>query len=98
MRVSERSSARLSCAVQGAPQPRVRWLLNGQELRYDGLRTFLGEDGSTLSIEDVSARDAGQYTCEAHNGIGEPIRRSVNLYVQGECRKFKVQKILNKIQ
>ncbi len=53
------------------------------QVRYDGLRTFLEEDGSTLSVEDVSAHDAGIYTCEAHNGVGTPIRRSVQLNVLG---------------
>ena len=83
VRVAERATARLTCAAEGFPQPRIRWLHNGRDILYDGLRVFLEEDGSTLSIEDVDSRDEGEYTCEAHNGVSEPARRTIRLSVLG---------------
>ena len=81
--VAERSTARLTCSVEGFPEPRIRWLHNGRDILYDGLRVFLEEDGSTLSIEDVDSRDEGEYTCEAHNGVSEPAQRTTRLSVLG---------------
>lgn len=80
---AERSTARLTCTAEGVPQPRIRWLHNGRDIRFDDLRIFLEQDGSTLSIEDVDSRDQGEYTCEAHNGVGEPVRRTVRLNILG---------------
>ena len=81
--VGERTTARLMCSAEGVPQPRIRWLHNGRDVRYDGLRIFLEQDGSTLSIEDVNSRDEGEYTCEAHNGVSEPVQRTIRLNVLG---------------
>ena len=82
--VAERATARLTCSVEGFPEPRIRWLHNGRDIIYDGLRVFLEEDGSTLSIEDVDSRDAGDYTCQAHNGVSEPAERTIRLSVLGK--------------
>lgn len=73
----------MTCSVEGFPEPRIRWLHNGRDILYDGLRVFLEEDGSTLSIEDVDSRDEGEYTCEAHNGVSEPAQRTTRLSVLG---------------
>ena len=43
----------------------------------------VGADGS-LTLRGVVERDAGDYSCQADNGVGSPLRRSVRLTVTGQ--------------
>lgn len=44
----------------------------------------LFSDGS-LQIVGLYRYDSGQYLCIASNGIGEPVKKEVNLIVKGTC-------------
>ena len=69
--------ARLSCTISASPLASVTWNVNGkpvderpnmqQESRYDSPKFALG---STLTVQDVSKRDLGQYSCYATNKYG----------------------------
>lgn len=55
--------ATFNCSARGTPPPIIRWF-------HDN--TQVGE-GQTLTLEGVSADDAGTYTCRAINKAGEAV-------------------------
>uniref|UniRef100_A0A3Q2YI19 Neural cell adhesion molecule 1b n=1 Tax=Hippocampus comes TaxID=109280 RepID=A0A3Q2YI19_HIPCM len=63
-------SAMLTCAVDGYPEPMVTWTRNQITLEAAEKYSF-NEDGSEMSIMDVSKLDEGEYTCIAKNKAGE---------------------------
>ncbi|XP_037123197.1 neural cell adhesion molecule 1b isoform X4 [Syngnathus acus] len=63
-------AAMLTCAVDGYPEPMVTWTRNQIPLEA-GEKYAFNEDGSEMSIMDVSKLDEGEYTCIAKNKAGE---------------------------
>ncbi|XP_053176382.1 neural cell adhesion molecule 1b isoform X4 [Scomber japonicus] len=63
-------SAMLTCAVDGYPEPMVTWTRN-QVVLEAGEKYSFNEDGSEMSIMDVTKLDEGEYTCIAKNKAGE---------------------------
>ncbi|KAM4627842.1 neural cell adhesion molecule 1b isoform 2-T2 [Polymixia lowei] len=63
-------SAMLTCAVDGYPEPMVTWTRNGVVLEAAEKYSF-NEDGSEMTIMDVTKLDEGEYTCIAKNKAGE---------------------------
>ncbi|XP_056140078.1 neural cell adhesion molecule 1b [Lampris incognitus] len=63
-------SAVLTCAVDGYPEPMVTWTRNGVVLEAEEKYSF-NEDGSEMTIMDVTKLDEGEYTCIAKNKAGE---------------------------
>ncbi|XP_077397706.1 neural cell adhesion molecule 1b isoform X3 [Festucalex cinctus] len=63
-------SAMLTCAVDGYPEPMVTWTRNQITLEA-GEKYGFNEDGSEMSIMDVSKLDEGEYTCIAKNKAGK---------------------------
>jgi hypothetical protein len=80
--VVQGGTAILPCGAHGVPSPRIEWLRDDSPVQFDGLRVTLGDDDS-LNIDDVTDGDAGEYVCQASNGVKDPKRRSVRLHVQG---------------
>ncbi|XP_055255516.1 hemicentin-2 isoform X3 [Moschus berezovskii] len=76
-------SVALRCQASGEPVPTVEWLRAGQPLQASRRLQTL-PDGS-LWLEQVEARDAGQYECVAHNLLGSATARAF-LVVRGEPR------------
>ncbi|XP_068104559.1 hemicentin-2 [Hyperolius riggenbachi] len=58
--------AMLECMIEGLPPPLLVWYKGDQELT--GLIT--GTHGGTLTLQEVVAEDAGEYTCVASNEAG----------------------------
>ncbi|XP_067364888.1 neural cell adhesion molecule 1b isoform X5 [Channa argus] len=65
-----RQSAVLTCAVDGYPEPMVTWTRN-EVLLEAGKKYSFNEDGSEMTIMDVTKLDEGEYTCTAKNKAGE---------------------------
>lgn len=63
-------SAMLTCAVDGYPEPMVTWTRNKVVLEA-GEKYSFNEDGSEMTIMDVTKLDEGDYTCIAKNKAGE---------------------------
>ncbi|KAM7399167.1 hypothetical protein PAMP_018454 [Pampus punctatissimus] len=63
-------SAMLTCAVDGYPEPMVTWTRN-QVVLEAGEKYSFNEDGSEMSIMEVTKLDEGEYTCIAKNKAGE---------------------------
>ena len=58
------TSLALDCVASGVPVPEVRWKRGGKTLTKG-----IGE--STLMMEQVTREDAGDFICEADNGVGD---------------------------
>lgn len=42
----------------------------------------------SLIIVSLKSEYAGKYTCEADNGVGKPIKKTIKVHVYGEERFF----------
>ncbi|CAG08913.1 unnamed protein product, partial [Tetraodon nigroviridis] len=61
---------KLTCAVDGYPEPMVTWTRNGVVLEA-GEKYSFNEDGSEMTLLEVAKLDEGEYTCIAKNKAGE---------------------------
>uniref|UniRef100_A0A671T2A4 Neural cell adhesion molecule 1-like n=1 Tax=Sinocyclocheilus anshuiensis TaxID=1608454 RepID=A0A671T2A4_9TELE len=72
----------LACYADGYPEPTVTWARGNIVLESDG-KYSLNEDGSELTIKDVTKLDEGDYQCIARNKAGERSEEvSLNVFVQ----------------
>ncbi|KAK7869432.1 hypothetical protein R5R35_008161 [Gryllus longicercus] len=62
----------LETKVTGTPQPEVKWVKDGEEIKSDGKRITIAQDGHiyTLTIKGTTRKDTGDYACEACNDFG----------------------------
>ncbi|RXN12421.1 neural cell adhesion molecule 1-like isoform X8 [Labeo rohita] len=63
-------STLLACDADGFPEPMVTWARNNVQLESGDKYSF-NEDGSEMTILDVTKLDEGDYTCIAKNKAGE---------------------------
>lgn len=80
----------------GNPPPQVTWHKSGGTIPPN--RTELLPGG--LHLSHVKRGDEGMYICEMNNGVGQPVRHSAMLYVQGkqnstECCRLSVHTLLS---
>ncbi|XP_050948263.1 neural cell adhesion molecule 1a isoform X7 [Labeo rohita] len=72
----------LACYADGYPEPTVTWARGNIVLESEG-KYSLNEDGSELTIKDVTKLDEGDYQCIARNKAGERSEEvSLNVFVQ----------------
>ncbi|XP_068155724.1 papilin isoform X2 [Drosophila tropicalis] len=70
----------LRCFATGNPPPNITWSLKNVVIDTNQGRYVLTSNGD-LTIVQVRQTDDGTYVCVASNGLGEPVRREVNLQV-----------------
>ncbi|KAF5900027.1 vascular cell adhesion protein 1-like, partial [Clarias magur] len=71
---AEGGSLMMECSADGKPRPHYNWTLPNN--------TFIS--GSSISISSISIKDQGQYTCTAHNSVGQ-VTRAVTVRVTEVC-------------
>ncbi|KAH6928692.1 hypothetical protein HPB50_018635 [Hyalomma asiaticum] len=84
--VVQGGSVVLTCHATGSPKPTVQWSRSSggagevvlSAAADSRIRAF---PNGTVLIDDVTAEDAGKYTCKAHNGIGS-VSHSLYLHVR----------------
>ncbi|KAI5750243.1 hypothetical protein M8J76_014035 [Diaphorina citri] len=82
MIISEHTNVTLECAVRGSPTPVVTWK------REDSTDIVLGStkravvyEGTSLTFQRVSRRQAGAYLCIASNGVPPSVSKRISLIV-----------------
>ncbi|CAG9828625.1 unnamed protein product [Diabrotica balteata] len=73
-------SVEIFCIYGGTPLPQIVWRKNGHALHSSDRITW-NNYGKSLLINYVDFNDAGNYTCEVSNGVGEAQTQSINLKV-----------------
>uniref|UniRef100_A0A1I7XHZ6 Immunoglobulin I-set domain protein n=1 Tax=Heterorhabditis bacteriophora TaxID=37862 RepID=A0A1I7XHZ6_HETBA len=70
VRMNEQSV--LKCKVKGEPKPKIKWTKDGKEVEMSArIKIEFKDDGTlTLTIENTSQQDAGEYRCTAENEVG----------------------------
>ncbi|XP_064488740.1 cell adhesion molecule Dscam1-like isoform X6 [Ornithodoros turicata] len=76
------------CSALGSPRPKISWKKQagrqGWSLLDDHARIVI--DGESITLSDIEATDAGTYSCEATNGVGEPAVATFRLVVHVPAR------------
>nr|XP_045610870.1 papilin-like [Procambarus clarkii] len=72
----------LKCVAEGSPTPTIIWYRGSYATDSEGgsSRTRVLSDGS-LQIVNTEQGDAGNYTCEASNGVGRPATKTLQLKI-----------------
>ncbi|XP_067307257.1 neural cell adhesion molecule 1b isoform X3 [Pseudorasbora parva] len=84
-------STLLACDADGFPEPMVTWLRN-DNLLVSGDKYNFNEDGSEMTILDVTKLDEGDYTCIALNKAGKSEQElSLKVFVQPKITYLKSQ-------
>ena len=84
VRVMDGETVSMTCVVQGKPTPKVEWYHDKKPIKEGKQITILqdSEGVCNLAISEVFPEDAGEYTCQAINQVGEAIC-STSLVVEG---------------
>ncbi|KFB42062.1 AGAP000720-PA-like protein [Anopheles sinensis] len=70
----------LFCIYGGTPLPETVWTKNGKPIIWSD-KIQQDNYGKSLKIRRVTSEDAGAYTCEVSNGVGNADSYSINLAV-----------------
>ena len=79
----EGNTVRLTCSVNGDPEPTIEWYFDGEVFTPDSRRQIKKKFGlSTITIDSVGAEDIGEYTSVVKNDFGE-IRHTATVEIEG---------------
>lgn len=86
-RVFENDTLKFYAEVFGLPSPDVKWFCNKSQL-VEGDRIQMERDGDSISltIDNVTKADQGEYICEAVNYVGEARSVALVIVVSQEVR------------
>ena len=90
--VNPGENAELVCSVDANPIKidTVKWLREGFDFEAKTRLTNVSNINFYLTVINVTEGDAGQFTCQVNNGIGETISNSTFLLVRREyCNTSK---------
>ena len=79
-------NAELVCSVDANPlnADTVKWKREGFDFDAKARLTNVSNTNFYLTVINVTEEDAGMFTCEVNNGIGETISNSTFLLVRRE--------------
>ena len=81
---------RLQCRFTAEPEAAVTWRVNGVELSSNQHLSLAADASqSTLTIDNVTLGDTGEYTCTAVNNLGEAATKTF-LRIRSELSHMKI--------
>uniref|UniRef100_A0A8C9DLV3 Hemicentin-1 n=1 Tax=Prolemur simus TaxID=1328070 RepID=A0A8C9DLV3_PROSS len=81
VKVKEKQSVMLTCAVTGNPVPKITWHKDGQLVQEDETH-HMASGGHFLQITNAQVSHTGRYTCLASNTAGDKSKSfSLNVFV-----------------
>ena len=95
--VNPGENAELVCSVDANPikPDTVKWVREGFDFDAKAILTNVSNSNFFLTVINVTEADAGEFTCEVNNGIGETISNSTFLLVRRKYSQFTLaQKFL----
>lgn len=91
MRTEERR-ARLTCYVEGYPNPQVSWYRSSGMMTEGATHRFIASAGvHHLEIDQVTPDDLGEYQCYVHNGVSRDLATVTLTASPAEARILEVQ-------
>ena len=95
--VARDEPATLRCEAAGEPEPSVRWVKDGVEVRTapgdPASHRVLLPSGALFFLRAVQSKaedDRGTYWCVASNGDGEVVSRKAQLDIASKCEKLNI--------
>ena len=77
VRIKEGLKAKYEASFAGNPKPEIIWQFNGVDIvDSTRIRIKVRDTKTTLTIHDVTAADAGQYTLRVKNDLGSDVTRA----------------------
>ena len=77
------SNVTMTCQFLSTIDIQVEWIFNDEPLSVDNgsVTIYTSENSSILQLYDVQISDAGNYTCQIHNGIFDLVEATGELIV-----------------
>ncbi|XP_067934437.1 twitchin-like [Watersipora subatra] len=70
--IQEHDTFKLTCTLEGFPQPEVMWFHGNKEITNSPRYSVLYSSGRcSIEVMNAEAHDSGRYTCRAVNSLGE---------------------------
>ena len=76
----EGKNLQLFCIASGRPAPNITWV----KITSSGNKSDVLHRGTTWDFENINRTEAGTYRCTANNGVGNPVSRTLRVYVECE--------------
>lgn len=70
----------LFCIYGGTPLPNTTWSKNGESIEWND-HIAQGNYGKSVIIRNANFEDAGTYTCDVENGVGDVQSHSIDLKI-----------------
>lgn len=75
----------LLCSTKGHPAAQITWFYKGRHLTEEYSREIgIVLRKEFLDIHTVKPKHAGDYQCQAQNGVGQPVNRTVTVVVKAK--------------
>ncbi|XP_054724336.1 cell adhesion molecule Dscam2-like [Uloborus diversus] len=79
----EGQAVELHCSAEGSPKPQIKWKKREGEVEADLKDSMSVLSNGSLIIPTLKYEYTGIYLCEANNGIGKAIQKSISIQVHG---------------
>ena len=97
--VNPGENAHMKCVVDANPIKidTVKWTRDGFDMEGRAKLTNVSNSSFFLTVINVTEKDAGKFTCEVNNGIGEAVSNTTFLLVRRKCNFYLSVVLLDKI-
>ncbi|XP_045115325.1 protein amalgam-like isoform X2 [Portunus trituberculatus] len=89
---TEDRRARLTCYVEGYPEPQVSWYRNSGQISEGPRHRISAASGQYhLEIEQITTEDLGEYQCYVHNGVSRDLATVTLSAIPGQARVLEAK-------